>query len=112
MLAFYNMLDTMIINAKTLWCFKQDEKNNKSKHLVMPFISQRKISGLQKPVLMKIDYVLPIEPERPKSALKKTHEHHGSRCRICLGHCTTKAEKNNMDAQHIRKTETVRTYNI
>ena len=80
--------------------------------LVMPLISQRKISGLQKPVLMKIDYVLPIEPERPKSALKKTHEHHGSRCRIFLGHCTTKAEKNNMDAQHIRKTETVRTYNI
>ena len=66
--------------------------------LVMPLISQRKISGLQKPVLMKIDYVLPIEPEIPKPALKKTHEHHRSRgrCRICLGHCTTKAEKNNM----------------
>ena len=40
--------------------------------LVMAFISQRKRSGFQKPVLRKIDYDLGSEPERPSQHLK-TH---------------------------------------
>ena len=31
-LAYYHMLDTIRINAKTLWLLKQDKKTNKSKH--------------------------------------------------------------------------------
>ena len=37
--------------------------------LVMTFISQRKRSGFQKPVLRKIDYI--SEPERPSQHLKR-----------------------------------------
>ena len=31
-LAFNHMLDTIRIIAKTLWCFKQEQKTNKNKH--------------------------------------------------------------------------------
>ena len=78
-LAFYYMLDKIRINAITLWCKKQGKKLTKvntfdvsfelANALEMPFISQRKRSGLQKPVLRKIDYVWGSEPEISRPAL-------------------------------------------
>ena len=108
MLAFYYMLDTIRINAKTLWCLKHKKNPQKvntfdvsfelANALVMPFICQRNRAGLQKQVLKKIRYVLGEEAKLPKPAVQKNHQRHGSRkrCRICLSKCTTKAEKNNM----------------
>ena len=108
LLSFYYMLDTIRVNSKTLWCLKHKKTLNKTSTfevgfelanaLAMPFIQQRKVNGLRKPTLKKIDYVLDKAGDTPKAAIEKRHERHGDRkrCRICLKNCVSKAEKSNM----------------
>ena len=84
-LTFYYMLDTIQINAKTLWCIKHKQSISTfdiafklANALVMPFIEQRNLNGLWKP-LRKASK----ERKYPRSGNRQ-------RCRICLNWCKTK----------------------
>ena len=66
-LGFYYMLDTIRVNSKSLWCIKHGKDPKKANtfgvgldlahSLVMPFIQQRSLVGLRKPLLKKINYI-------------------------------------------------------
>ena len=59
-LGFYYMLDTIRVNSKSLWCIKHGKDPKKANtfdvgldlahSLVMPFIQQRSLVGLRKPL--------------------------------------------------------------
>ena len=66
-LGFYYMLDTIRVNSKFLWYIKHGKDPKKDNtfdlgldlahSLVMPFIQQRSLVGLRKPLLKKINYI-------------------------------------------------------
>ena len=68
--------------------------------LGMPFLEQRNLNGLQKPLLKKINYVLNKE-EHVRRASKKKRKFPRSgnrqRCRICLNGCKAKSEKDRLN---------------
>ena len=110
-LSFYYMLNTIRVNPKTLWCIKHkkcfikistfDIAFELANALVMPFIEQRNLNGLGKPLLKKINYFLNKEEHIQKASKERKFPRSGNRqrCRICLNGCKTKAEKDRLKKQ-------------
>ena len=110
-LAFYCMVDTIRVNAKTLWCKKHKKSFSKistfniafelANALVIPFIEQRNLNGLRKPLLKKINYVLNKKERVRRASKERKFLRSGNRqkCRICLNGCETKAEKDRLKKQ-------------
>ena len=104
-LTFYYMLDTIRVNAKTLWCIKHKQSISTfdiafelANALVMPFIEQRNLNSLWKPLLKKINYVLNNEEPARKAIKERKYPRSGNRqrCRICLNWCKTKPGKDRL----------------
>ena len=103
-LVFYYMLNTIRVNAKTLWCIKYKKSFSKISTfditfelvnaLVTPFIEQRNLNGLWKPLLKKINYILNKEEHVRRASKERKFPRSGNRqgCRICLNGCKTKVE--------------------
>ena len=68
---------------------------NLASALVMLFVEQRNLNGLQKPLLKKINYILHKEEHvrRGSKEIKFSRSGNRQRCRICLNGCKTKAKK-------------------
>ena len=110
------MLDAIRVNAKTLWCIKYKKYFSKifqqsfdiafelANALVMPFIEQRNLNGLRKPLLKKINYVLNKDVYVQRASKERKFPRFGNRqrCRICLKGCKTKAEKDRLKKQQQR----------
>ena len=88
-LAFYYMLDTIRVNAKTLWCIKHKKSFGKistfnilfelANALVMAFIEQRNLNCLPKPLLKKINYVLNKEEHVRRDSKERKFPRSGNR---------------------------------
>ena len=108
---------TSRVNAKTLWCIKHEKSFIKissfdiafelANALVMPFIEQRNLNGLRKPLLKKVNYVLNKEEHVQKASTERKLLRSGNRqrCRICLNGCKTKVEKDRLKKQQQRSGE-------
>ena len=110
-LAFYYMVDTIRVNTKTLWCIKHKKSFSKvstfdvafelANALVIPFIEQRYLNGLRKPLLKKINYVLNKKEHVQRASKERKFLRSGNRerGRICLNGCETKVEKDRLKKQ-------------
>ena len=77
---------------------------NLASALVMLFVEQRNLNGLQKPLLKKINYILHKEEHvrRGSKEIKFSRSGNRQRCRICLNGCKTKAKKDCLKKQQQR----------
>ena len=107
-LGFYYMLDTIRVNAKSLWCIKHGKDQKKANtfdvgldlahSLVILFIQQRSLVGLRKPLLKKINYTKITNFHQKQSSVEKKYPAVGDRKRYetCKTICGTKAGKNKL----------------
>ena len=79
------------VNSKSLWCIKhgKDPKKantfdvalDRANSLVMPFIQQRSLEDVRKPLLKKINYIKNRNFHQKQSSVEKKHPAVGDRKR-------------------------------